>query len=419
MTKWKPLTESHCVLKWSWNTLNFHDQITSKTCCRIEPHVVDPEDFDNFHDMDVWVNDRQQMLEGKWPAGCAYCSVPEKAGIISERIIHNDMDHIIPGSFHTDPLSTKGDINTLELFFSNLCNMSCIYCLPKFSSRWQSELEQHGPIPGTRLQQYRKTPGYDSNQAIQKLWPWLEKNINRLKELHVLGGEPFLTRETSLLLDFIENHPNRKLNLTLVSNLNVPEKQLNLTASRLQNLVMDKKLASVKINASIDGFDKGIEFQRYGLDLGLFEKNMQQLLAMPALKLSIAYTATCLSIHSMPSLMEKIGEWQRKKKIGFSGGRVITTDTHIDFLDLDTLPRQVYLPVLERMYQMIQTHNLLGITARLQVIRSTCEKTCGDGNVEKMQQLKNYLDVLSERRNTDWKQYYPWLVEIFDEHLVH
>ena len=34
----------------------------------------------------------------------------------------------------------KFDLNTIDVRWSNLCNLSCVYCGPEFSSKWASEL---------------------------------------------------------------------------------------------------------------------------------------------------------------------------------------------------------------------------------------------------------------------------------------
>jgi hypothetical protein len=39
-------------------------------------------------------------------------------------------------------------------------------------------------------------------------------------------------------------------------------------------------------------------------------------------------------------------------------------------------------------------------------------------NIEKMTELKNYLNELDRRRKTNWPALYPWLVEHFDKHNI-
>jgi organic radical activating enzyme len=420
MNKWIPTSNTQCILKWSWNTLYFYENIYSRSCCRVEKQLVDKDDFANFHNINKWVSDRQLMLDGKWPDDCDVCRIPESQGLISQRIIHNEMQHIVPDSIKQDPSSIKAFPNTLELVFRNTCNMACIYCDSKYSSRWQRENEQFGTIAGIKESEIPKAnKDYDPEKITSVLWPWLAENGSSLNEISILGGEPFLIPETQKLVDFLEENPLRRLHLSLISNLNVPEKVFDATINRLNNLIVNKKLFRVKITASIDGFDKTQEFQRYGLDLELFEKNMLQLLKTPTINVGINFAATCLGIHSMPALIEKIAEWQKIKKIDFSGSLVITHDSGKKFLEIETLPRKYLQPALDRIMHTIENHGLYELESRLEIIKHTIENVCGEGNIQQMQNLKNYLDVLSLRRNTDWKQYYPWLVEIFDEHLVH
>ena len=133
-------TETACQLKWSHSTV-FLTQQSSSSCHRVEGTTIG-EDFD-FHNTPAKIRDREQMLEGKWPGrGCEHCKEIEDAGGQSDRMLHLNFPGLgaPPEVAAGDLTATKVTPRWLEVYFSNLCNLACLYCGEHFSSTWQSEI---------------------------------------------------------------------------------------------------------------------------------------------------------------------------------------------------------------------------------------------------------------------------------------
>ena len=81
-------TATACQSKWTWSTI-YLNQLATASCHRVQPLAIDPENFDDFHNIPKKIADRELMLEGKWPqGGCEYCGDIERAGGWSDRL-HN------------------------------------------------------------------------------------------------------------------------------------------------------------------------------------------------------------------------------------------------------------------------------------------------------------------------------------------
>jgi hypothetical protein len=89
MTKVFPIkTESACLLKWAWSTVYFNSGTTA-SCHRTQKYSIDPNNFENFHNLPDKIAARNLMQQGHWPsAGCEYCKNVEDAGGVSDRLFN-------------------------------------------------------------------------------------------------------------------------------------------------------------------------------------------------------------------------------------------------------------------------------------------------------------------------------------------
>ena len=132
------------------------------SCHRTDHHTFDSTTF-NFHNTANKIQDRQRMLEGKWPLrGCEYCRNIEQAGGQSDRITNLDFPGMYaPPELDFDLAATTVTPRILEVYFDNVCNLKCLYCGPHFSSLWDAENVKHG-VPA-----FRKSKNLENNK--QKL----------------------------------------------------------------------------------------------------------------------------------------------------------------------------------------------------------------------------------------------------------
>jgi organic radical activating enzyme len=408
-----------CLLKWGWSTIYFQSG-TTNSCSRTEKNLIDPNNFDQFHNVPEKIVARELMLKGEWPGhGCEYCKYVEDIGGISERVFHLDQQQD-PGLTAPELFENNQAVHVtptmLEVWFKNTCNMACLYCGPHFSSLWEDENRKYGNLFTERnddhwqytMHQSYTNPHYD--EMVAGLWQYLESDnrYQKLRRFHILGGEPFLLRELDECLDFWDSHSNPDLVISIITNLNIPHKRFLTYVSRFEQLVKQNKIWKIQITGSLDCWGPEIEYVRYGLDLNTWKENFQSLLDKPWATLSVNSALSALTIKKLPALVEKINEWNKARPaesdpICFSYNLTGGADDPKHFgpgvFDDDFA---LALSQLDR-----KTPMDIGVYDGLESMSNLIKRS--PKNLEKINKLKTYLDQLDVRRNTNWRTTFPWL----------
>ena len=408
-----------CLLKWGWSTILLNSGSTS-SCHRTKKYAIDPDNFDQFHNVPEKIAARKLMLEGRWPGyGCEYCKRIEDVGGVSDRMFQLDQQQD-PGLTAPELLENNQAVNVtptiLEVYFKNTCNMACIYCGPHFSSLWEDENRKFGNLSKNNIkfsvQQSQNNPHYD--KMVADLWIYLATN-NRyltLRRFHILGGEPFLLSELDDCINFWDTHGNPDLVLSIITNLNIPHKRFQKYIDQFERLVKENKIWKFQITGSLDGWGAEVEYVRYGLDLNNWEQNFQSLLDKPWVTLSINSAISSLTIKCLPALITKINEWNRLRPanaepIIFSYALTGQQDDPKQFGDgffNDDL--NLALSLLDKKSTID-----IGVYEALESIGQLINKN--PMHVTKINELKTYLDQLDARRKTNWRITFPWLDQDF------
>lgn len=408
---WDDQSGVSCVYKWTWSTV-YLNTASTKSCFHNPSLPLTVDNFDSFHNLEQKILDRQDMLAGKWPDGCAYCKNAEAAGGKSDRQTANELPKIIPIEVLKDKNALSVSPRIVEVYFSNTCNCSCIYCGPSSSSKIQSEINKFGEFKhnSINIKQYVKNNDQYA-EMLEKFWQWLDLNYRNIQRLNVLGGEPFLMPETFQLLEFFDTHPNPNLELNFVTNLNVPERIIDSAIVTWERLVNEKKLKRIDIVASLDNWGAAAEYIRDGLDLELWEKNFLKMLASPAVYLGINAAVTNLSIQDMPALIKKWSEWNQTRPVGLYSLRVFNPS----FLSPEVLPYRINQSAINEVLSLMPEETWLDkwckerLAGAVEVMENSPE-----GNPELMKDLRVYLDELDRRRSTNWRKTFPWLQSTLD-----
>ena len=416
--------EPACLLKWNWSTLFLH-QGKSASCHRTHSYDIDPDHFDQFHNLPGKIQDRERMLAGQWPGnGCEYCKNIEDVGGYSDRLMFGGGQEdpaMTPPELFKDATSTSVTPTILEVFFKNTCNMKCIYCGSHFSSLWAEEERKFSKIMPitTRLMKVEfsiEGPHYD--QMVAGLWKYLidQDRYKVLRRYHILGGETFLLSELNDSINFWDQHPNPNLTFSVFSNLNIPHEMFKKYIAKFEKLVFGRKIWKLQLTASIDAWGDEQEYTRYGLDLNLFRKNFEFLLDKPWVSLSINSALSALTIKQVPDLLVMINEWniQLEKYKRFNIEPIHHTFNTTDAEDnLYIFGHGIFDQDFEIILNLMPDETAIQKNQKdlMQGIATTLSKS--SINLEKIQTLKNYLDTLDLRRGTNWRTTFPWLTQIF------
>lgn len=403
-------TATSCQSKWTWSTI-YLNQLATASCHRVDPVPFSLENFDDFHNIPKKLDDRRLMLSGQWPSGgCEYCRTIEESGGWSDRQHNLDIRGLTPPELESDPKAVKVTPRILEIFAQNTCNLQCTYCNANLSSKIAQENRKFGEfnrdgvvIPVIDVPETTK-------EYFEKFMSWLEKNIGALRRLHLLGGETFIQHELmSRVLDIIEKYPSPELQFCVFSNLNVPNRYWDLYINRIHDLQKRGHIQSFDLTASIDCWGKEAEYARYGLDLTKFEERLRWASEQdPAwLRLNCNQTITCLTMKTMPDLIDKIRQYSKNRHIGhyfqfYTGTQMWQHPKTYAYDFWDETFDQIFKSMPR------DTQEQLEAIPRMQGMQSYL-KTFTSHNWDDIQKLHVYLDELDRRRGSDWKQVFPYL----------
>lgn len=400
MSKYFPIkTETACQLKWTWSTIYLYEGNTN-SCHRVDKSSI-IDDFDSFHNTPKKLADRQLMLDGKWPAGgCDYCKKIEDAGGSSDRMMHLKIPNLAPEELGTQPNAVQVTPRIVEVYFDNVCNMSCIYCTDKYSSKIQQENKKFGSFKsdGVVIENASKKNN-KFTELTESFWQWIDSHYSSLRRLHILGGEPFYQQQFDVCLDFLESHSNRDLEFNIVSNLMIDHEKFKTQIFKIKDIVKQRKIKRLDITASIDCWGPEQEYIRRGLDLSMWQKNFEFLVQEKWITLNINQTISVLSIPTTLTLIDYINTQRLHRPIG-QFFMSVTTPSYLNPDILGNVFGSQLEKILDAMPDIISKDYMAGISKQI------ASSTRNDSEVRK---LIVYLTELDRRRGTNWRTTFPWL----------
>jgi len=203
MTPKDVLTNKHfCPMPWTGLMYNVDGRV--KNCIRSAGSLGNIKDnaIEEILLGPINVTKQTNIIDNQPAAGCHTCYDLEhgKEGfdIISDRIFYIR-------EFKQTPLDTyrpnNFNLQTVDVRWTNLCNLACVYCGPDFSSKWANELNV-----------IRSTP---TDEQQEKFKEYIFKHAKNLKHVYLAGGEPLLMKENLELLQKLNPNVNLRINTNL------------------------------------------------------------------------------------------------------------------------------------------------------------------------------------------------------------
>ena len=354
------ISPTFCLAKWHHTTIYLQTGQTH-SCYHPAPHdipldeLVDPS---ALHNTNQKKQERQQMLDGNKPSGCNYCWNIESLGndYISDRHERNASIYTAErfSAIKENPLI---NINPqyIEISFGNECNFKCGYCHPKHSSSYYKEIKDHGPY--TTVKNHRNDIDWfqiyeeETNPYVEAWWKWWPEVRKTLTILRITGGEPLLQQSTWKLLEDLEKNPLPNLELNINTNFGVKPLLIDRLVEKVNNLITKGAIKDFKVFTSIDTWGKPAEYIRTGLDLEVWERNLDTYLTRTSLPITFMITFNILTVTNFQKLLEKILEWRIKYN-----GTEQTKWQRIRFdtpylkeplqYDMNLLPKEEFMPYM-------------------------------------------------------------------------
>ena len=289
------VSPTFCAAKWKQSTILLYSGETH-SCHHPSRHKITLEDIkDNprgIHNTAVKMAARRDMLNGVQTKECDYCWKIENLNKdwMSDRIYKSTYSWALP---HINDIVESGeganiDPSYLEVAFESTCNFKCVYCSPESSSRWQEEIETHGPI---ELEEFNlhdldwlKEVGKlrinrkEYNPYIEAFWEWWPELYPKLKHFRMTGGEPLMDNNTYKVFDYVLAFPKPDLHLNVTSNFSVEQKlydKYHDYVSKLCNTNIEHFMQYVSLDT---GIKEHAEYIRDGMSYNRVFENVHRFL---------------------------------------------------------------------------------------------------------------------------------------------
>jgi uncharacterized Fe-S cluster-containing radical SAM superfamily protein len=383
MTPKDILTNKHfCPIPWTGLMYNLDG--TVKNCIRSDKATGKLGNIKDAPIEDILLGPinvtKQTNIQNNMPAaGCQTCYELEhdKKGfeIISDRIFYiRELKKVPVDTYRSDNF----DLQTIDVRWTNLCNLACVYCSPEFSSKWANEL-------GVNIE----TP---TDIQLDNFKEYIYKHAKQLKHVYLAGGEPLLMKE----------------NLELLKNLN-PEVNLriNTNLSKVDTGVFDIVCGfkNVHWTVSVETIQQEFEYIRFG---GKWEDFLNNLNTIRVLDHKISFNMLwfLLNYNSVFDCVDYL------KGLGFHNNSfVIGALLSPDYLNVRHLPESVLQSIKQKLELRInlQPGYLLEDSYRnlLHYIQQPIEKN--------LTKSFNKLAIMDQRREIDSSKIFTELYKFKEE----
>ena len=367
-----------CPMPWTGLMYNFDGRV--KNCIRSAEAIGNIKDNSIEEIVLGKENDTRQsmILDSIYTNNCQPCHTLEAGkksfDIVSDRKFYiRELKQVPVETYRPNSF----DLQTIDVRWTNLCNFSCVYCSPEFSSKWASELEVVLDTPDdTQKQQFKQ---------------YIFDNAHKLRHVYLAGGEPLLMKENLELLDLLD--PNVAL-------------RINTNLSKVDTQVFERicRFKNVHWIVSLETTDQEYEYIRHG---GVWSEFLDNLLTINRIghKISFNMLHFLLNYKSIFACVDYL------KTLGFHNNSfIIGALLTPEYLNIRHLPLTAIQEVVDILNDRIAQHPgyLLedGYRNMLAYIQTPIEKN--------LQQSFRMIEQLDQRRGLDSSKIFKDLYQYHD-----
>jgi len=366
------ISKTFCPAKWDELTVNLSANYVY-SCCKSTPIKITKKE-----DIEKALNDqRNNLLNGIQDPACNYCWQVENTGNSSLRKEYlKDFDYKNINQY----INNKTKLKKIEINLGNECNFQCVYCNPKFSSQWESDVKNK-PYK-TYSDRFFYSLNEKNTNVISDSIDWLTE-YKSIEHLEIIGGEPLLNKNFFKILNCVECKQ-----IGFVTNLSCK------TFAPIDNIFsLSKKYEKIIFGISIDSTEKNAEFSRYGMDFDLMLKNIEYVItnSPPQVEIRFCTLMTSITIRDFDNIYKLIEKFYNLKPknvkwhISYCNFPLIFT--------MNTLPDNYKFQILESISKISNKEYIYGLDILASVIsKSKFNKTLYG-------QMKYFLEEFSSRKN--------------------
>ena len=261
---------------------------------------------------------------------CNTCIKQEQAGKTSHRQWYinrynnqfasskGELETIIDENKPTEP-SFYHTVN-LNPIVGNLCNLACLMCSSKESSRYGVEQIRLGEVS----KDYKPLVKHNFTKAE---WTKLVHIGNKAEELKFVGGEPLMAENVFQFLSLIKQPAEKTIRIVT-----------NLTNNVDRFVEISKSFKQVIYNVSVEGVGEVNDYIRYPSKWNTIIKNLDTISKQTNARIVLVSTVNALNISRLPEIIS-LG-------IPFSFGSLVTNN----FYSINSIPDDVKDKYLNQLY---------------------------------------------------------------------
>lgn len=313
LSKLNNVSPSFCLAKWF--NVSIHIPTGQTHSCYHPPsHAISLDELkkssDALHNTEYKKKQRQKMILGQRPKECSFCWAIEDQGNISDRA-YRSKDVYEEGIIDEALQSENPRPRYVEVNFNQACNFKCSYCSPHLSTEWHKEVKEEGGYKLTdkthndpRWVDSLKMDNSPKSPYVEAFWDWFPEIYPTLQTFRMTGGEPLMDKNTFKVFDYVKEHPNKNLHLSITSNCCPPGNQWEKFIKDLQDITQRDAIEHFMLFCSLDSWGDQAEYIRYGLDFEKLYNNITQYLK-DSEKHSLTFIITA-NLLSLPNWLEYI-----------------------------------------------------------------------------------------------------------------
>jgi len=375
----KLLDKNFCVLPWTGFELD--PDGTVKNCIIAKDKIGDihKNDIESILHSKENQNIKSQMLSKQYPTSCSGCYFQEKDRATS-------FDSISSRLYYAKELGTSVDdkllddengfdLRHVDLRWNNKCNQACVYCGPQYSSKWAQELEVKQKV---------------EKENVEKVKQYVFKNIKKLKNVYLAGGEPMLMNDNKEFLTLLlEHNPDVHLRVNT-----------NLSSTKTGVFQLLCKFKNVHWAVSVESMGKEYEYIRHHGSWEDFSKNLKHIQTLDH-KISFNMLHFILNYKSIFDCIDYF------KSIGFHDNSFIIGPLYgPEYLNIRHLPDNIKQEVVDILEERIGKNTGFYLQNSLENCLKYLTQSNFHANIDTVQ---NSIQKLDKRRNLNSRKIFPKL----------
>lgn len=303
---------------------------------------------------------RSAFRKGEKPSACNKCWERESRGEDSRRTLSK---YKLKNIYGLVDWESEGSMRYFGGHLGNACNLSCRICSPTFSSVIATELND--------TETNQKTRWVKNNS----FWDQLPGNI---KNIEILGGEPFyLKKNVDLLENIVRRDDSKDFMMAFTTNGTIYPSFLDHC----------ERLGNLDLTVSIDNIGKRFELERNGASWQEVDNNVDKLVKKKQetdnISIFVCITVNIQNIYYLPEVLD----WVKSKNLQYYFNYVYHP-TWLNIRNLTTSARDLVINRLK--------------SSEFDSIKSIIQHADGTGK-EFVEQMK----IVDQRRNQDFRLTHP------------